>query len=160
MSLINAPAARTGHSFVIAAHKLLVWGGEVAGAVSDSGALYDYKTDTWEPLTGTLPTARKNHVSIWTGNFLMIYGGESDSSALAQGEAYDPHNGIVSLFETQGEHEAGVTNAVWIGHIGWKSRFGYRNNHTGDTPGLLFFGGKNNAGTSHSSGTVFMPTEF
>lgn len=160
MSLVNAPAARTGHSFVIAAHKLLVWGGSVAGIASNSGALYDYTTDTWEPLTGALPTARKNHVSIWTGNFLMIYGGESDTGALANGEAFDPHNESVSLFETQGEHEAGITNAVWIGHIGWKSRFGYRNNHTGDTPGLIFFGGKDSTGNSHSTGSIFMPTEF
>jgi len=76
--------------------KVFIWGGRQTN--SDSGAIYDIKTDSWEdvpPSPGTIGRYATSHV--WTGEEVFIWGGHTTGEATSQdfnfdtgGVAYNP----------------------------------------------------------------------
>ncbi|HJQ99924.1 MAG TPA: MopE-related protein [Candidatus Polarisedimenticolaceae bacterium] len=88
ISTVNAPSARSNHTFVWTGKKAIVWGG-----TSDaSGGVYDPVSNTWT-MTSQFgaPSARSTHGAVWTGKWMMIWGGEQSGTASSPetGALYD-----------------------------------------------------------------------
>ncbi len=78
-----------------------VWGGtsdvtpwiDVVQNVTNTGAVYDYATNTWKP-TSTVgaPSPRMFAAAVWTGSKFVVYGGVGANKAFNYGDGsmYDP----------------------------------------------------------------------
>lgn len=117
VSTVNAPSARTRHAAVWTGTRMIVWGGQRAGAFLGDGAAYDPVADTWTPLPVlAAPVARAGHVAVWSGSEMLIYGGEDSTGALSTGAAYDPaKNKWRTLDAASGATPRSGSTAVWSG---------------------------------------------
>lgn len=116
MNPVGAPSAREGACAAWTGTRLLVWGGEADGPLSD-GAAYDPETDRWTPIPNLgAPSARTAAVAAWTGSELVVFGGLGTSGVLADGGAYDPSQGRWRPLDNPGSptarHSAG---SAWTG---------------------------------------------
>jgi N-acetylneuraminic acid mutarotase len=95
-SLNNAPVGRSDHTAVWTGSVMVVWGGLVvsqdpAAAYSNTGGLYDPKTDTWTAVTNVnAPAGRFANSVVWTGNEMVVWGGENYYGSLNNGARYNP----------------------------------------------------------------------
>lgn len=92
--LPTGPAdGRTFPAFAWAGDRLVIWGGETTSEVewTDSGAVYDPATQTWDDMADAPLSPRSEASAAWTGTELFICCGRSpgggDETAAA---AYDP----------------------------------------------------------------------
>jgi N-acetylneuraminic acid mutarotase len=153
MSVIGAPAGRTGHTVIWTGSKMLVWGGSGSNGILGDGGTYDPATDTWSAISSTgAPTARYAHVGIWTGTKMIIWGGwglvqnisGNSTMALADGGIYDPATDTWTTISAVSAPTArAAASAVWTGlsMIVWggealtsPSRVGYFNDGASYTP--------------------------
>ncbi|HEU5180202.1 MAG TPA: MopE-related protein [Candidatus Polarisedimenticolia bacterium] len=94
MSRTGAPELnRTWSTVVWAGNRLILWGGQSAGADLNTGGKYDPVTDSWT-LTSTVnaPSPRSFHVAVWTGSRMVVWGGYDALNYwdVASGGRYDP----------------------------------------------------------------------
>jgi hypothetical protein len=119
-SSTGAPSARSMHSQIWTGNKMIVWGGEIYGGTTDTGAIYHPSTNTWTPMSSTnAPSARFDHSTVWTGapsNKMIVWGGFSAIPFSNDGGMY--HSGSNSWTATS---LTGVPSgrayhtAVWTG---------------------------------------------
>ena len=117
VSTTGAPSARTRHTAVWTGSKMIVWGGQQAGAYLGDGASYDPANDTWIALPATAaPVPRANHVAVWSGTEMLIYGGEDNTGSISTGAAYDPVKNTWRTLDTAtGAVARTGSTAVWSG---------------------------------------------
>lgn len=138
ISKVGAPLRLAGQTAIWTSDKMIIWGGykginNFDREITNEGAIYDPKTDTWETITTiNAPKARANHVAVWTGKEMVIFGGGGVSSSgklSSTGGIYNPkgNNGNGSWVELKSElavDRLGHT-AIWNGEemlvIGGKS---------------------------------------
>ena len=86
----GAPSARYFHTAVWTGTKMIVWGG-LAGAVTDSGGVYDPQSKAWSPTSQTgAAAARHSHTAVWTGSAMLVWGGFGQTGLAPAGGVYDP----------------------------------------------------------------------
>jgi N-acetylneuraminic acid mutarotase len=100
-SLSNAPTPRYAHTAVWTGSMMFVWGGidgtqtDPVAAYSNTGGLYDPKTDTWTAVNNAnAPPGRVHHSVIWTGSEMVLWGGQNYHGFLNNGARYNPTSGI------------------------------------------------------------------
>lgn len=91
----NVPPARQFYHWqteVWAGSKMIIWGGHVAGASVNTGALYDPATDTWQPTSveAGVPLPRVVSTSVWTGTKMIVWGGSNLGPKFNSGGLYTP----------------------------------------------------------------------
>jgi len=89
----NNPAlySRMDASAVWTGTELLIWGGDSASTILQTGWKYNPAYDTWTPMsTNNAPGARWNHSAVWTGSEMIIWGGVSNATYYADGKRYNP----------------------------------------------------------------------
>jgi N-acetylneuraminic acid mutarotase len=141
MSMSGAPAGRAKPTAVWTGTRLIVWGGQVNGGVTNTGGLYNPVADTWSATaTNNAPLPRLTHTAIWTGNKMIVWGGWDGSSHLNDGAAYD------------------LAINSW-GTITTPSGFVGRGNHTTVWTGteMIVWGGNTNLGFSNT-GAAYNPS--
>src|SRR5262249_40437317 len=125
-----APSARAGHTATWTGAEMLVWGGQGADGMTDTGGRYDPAADSWSPLSATgAPSPRIGHTATWTGSQLVVWGGlriGAPPEDLQSGGRYDPASDAWATVSTSGApsareyHSAGWTGskgAIWGGFI-------------------------------------------
>lgn len=95
MSVVNAPAGRTGHTAVWTGREMIVWGGAYIDQTmpgSNTGGRYEPTSDSWIATSGGgYPNPRWNHVSVWTGTHMIVWGGIDPLGVYVNsGGLYDP----------------------------------------------------------------------
>ncbi len=87
----GAPSARYNHTAVWTGSKMIVWGGLTKNGVTNTGFMYDPKTDGWAAIsTAGAPTARHSHAAVWTGSKMYVWGGFGSAAPEMVGGFYDP----------------------------------------------------------------------
>jgi hypothetical protein len=129
-SSLNAPTPRRRATAVWddVDKVMLVWGGSASSGASaplNTGAMFDPKTNTWQPLpTDSAPSARFGHTAVWTGSKMIVWGGTDGTARFADGASYDPQAKTwtrladVSMFGGRVDHTAvwtGTTMSIWGG---------------------------------------------
>lgn len=82
-----------GSSFVLAMDaKVLVWGGDVSGAATDLGFVFDPAAKSWTPVVKNgAPSPRKAPVGVWTGTEAIVFSGaDTAGHVLKDGALFDP----------------------------------------------------------------------
>lgn len=114
----TTPTARRYHAAVWTGSVMLVWGGETAVGVTNTGAAYDPVGATWSAMsTENAPAARLGCAYVWTGQYLFVWGGQDDASAaMASGGLYDPsRDEWYTVDEMNSPAAGGGRYAVWTG---------------------------------------------
>ncbi len=118
MSTTGAPSARSGHTAVWAGSRMIVWGGENASAVLQTGAMYDPDTDTWEalPVDVSTPEARRLHTAVSTGTEMIVWGGSNrGSTTYSNGARFDVASRSWTALPPSGLSARARHSAVWTG---------------------------------------------
>lgn len=136
----GAPSARVRHGAVWTGTKLIVWGGEVSGTLSNLGGEFSPSANTWTLLpTTNAPLARADHTAVWAGAQMIVWGGVTASGETATGGIFDP---VTRLWRatsaTAAPAERTAHTAVWAGDR------------------MIIFGGGNPGGTL-GNGAAFVP---
>ena len=120
MSRTGAPELNRSWSTVVwAGNRLILWGGQSAGADQNTGGRYDPVTDSWT-LTSTLnaPSPRSFHVAVWTGSRMVVWGGYSEYEDLASGGRYDPtSDSWTPTSESSAPTYRYRPSSVWTGNL-------------------------------------------
>ncbi|MEM7658984.1 MAG: hypothetical protein AAF399_22870, partial [Bacteroidota bacterium] len=86
----NVPSPRENHAAIWIGDKLLIWGGEDAGGLTNTGGIYDPVTDSWAAMSTTsAPAAREDFTAILAGDKVIIWGGRNGGSFYSVGGVYD-----------------------------------------------------------------------
>lgn len=86
--LPQEPDRRHGHLAVWCAGRMLIWGGQNASGLLNSGALYNRQANSWAALPGPdTPAARIEMAAAVAGNSIFIWGGQGDPLLLGDGAA-------------------------------------------------------------------------
>ena len=158
MSTVGAPSARKDHLLAYAKGKVLVYGGDDGNVVSDFKS-YDVASDTWTNHVNSLD-ARKNHTYQVTDNKLLIFGGVDNSSNYVKNFVeVSLHDFTATSISTDNSISGGIRESAWIGSIGHHA-FGYRNNHSGDSYGLILWGGSSDGSNQLSNGVIYKPDSY
>ncbi len=89
IDLTNAPIL-LNYSPIWTGTELIIWGGDLSGAYTNTGWKYNPSTDTWTAMSTTnAPSARSLYSAVWTGSVMIVFGGYN-GSALNNGAKYDP----------------------------------------------------------------------
>jgi hypothetical protein len=109
-------STRWNHSAVWTGRKMLVWGGEIIGAVFNTGSAYDPTANTTAPITtNNAPSGRTAHTAVWTGSEMIIWGGFG-SDYLGDGGRYSPTTDSWSALSTNNAPAARrYHSGVWTG---------------------------------------------
>eukprot|EP00698_Gefionella_okellyi_P002052 TRINITY_DN1192_c0_g1_i1.p1 TRINITY_DN1192_c0_g1~~TRINITY_DN1192_c0_g1_i1.p1 ORF type:complete len:896 (-),score=200.83 TRINITY_DN1192_c0_g1_i1:38-2689(-) len=97
-----APSARSGHSFTLVGHKLLLFGGFGHNYFNDI-YLFDLRTNTWERLqgSGNVPSARAWHsTTAIDDHVVFVFGGISSGTTTNDSYFLDTDNGHWSIAES------------------------------------------------------------
>ena len=142
----GAPSARTQHTSVWCADRMIVWGGQSPnGVVDDGGSLVPpavpdlVGTGTWTALpASTVAGIRRSHAAIWSGSKMIIWGGlDAEGVPLNTGAALNPADATWTALPTLNAPSA---------------RFGHSTIWTGGK--MIVFGGADSE-TDHSAGHLF-----
>jgi uncharacterized repeat protein (TIGR01451 family) len=97
--------------------ELIIWGGDLWGTETNTGARYDLASDSWTATsTSNAPSARNVHRGVWTGTELIIWGGGNYPSWYNTGGRYNPATNSWTATSTTGAPSArGHHAAVWSG---------------------------------------------
>jgi len=74
------PGPRTFHTAVwnTLTNRMIIWGGQSATTIVNTGGLYDPESDTWTPTSTTnAPTPRTYQTAAWTASRMIVWGGFS-----------------------------------------------------------------------------------
>jgi N-acetylneuraminic acid mutarotase len=120
VSTSNAPAGRAEHVAVWTGNLMIVWGGLIGkyGPMTNSGARYDPRTDSWTPTAqANVPAPRQLHTAVWTGNQMVVWGGETYALAGEFTNAkYDPLLDVwISISHSGMPTGRSLHTAVWTG---------------------------------------------
>jgi hypothetical protein len=146
-STTGAPAPRDGHTLVTfgAGPLVLVWGGQIAGALTNTGGIYDVAADTWTSFTLST-TIRRDHTAVVadTGEMIVWGGVTFPAGFLNTGVRYAPGSGTQSPTSTTGAPtgRAGHT-AIAIG--------------SGPTSAMIVWGGIDASGRTNTGG-IYSPS--
>ena len=116
-ALAGAPEARSQHTAIWAAGRMVVWGG-AGSSYFDTGGRYDPLADTWTPTSiFNAPPARNNHTAVWTGSRMIVWGGNVPVQTQTNtGGRYDPITDTWTATSMMGVPSArAVHSAVWTG---------------------------------------------
>ena len=115
----GVPSGRTNHTAVWTGSRMIVWGGNVSAASTNTGGLYDPLGNSWTPTAVMLgvPSAREFHTAVWTGSKMIIWGGFANPTYLNTGGQYDPEgDSWTATAITPGvPSERSSHTAVWTG---------------------------------------------
>ena len=115
----NAPIRRQGHQAVaLDDERVLVWGGNKARRnYSNEGAIYNVKTNSWQPIAQEgAPHARIDHSLVWTGKYAIVFGGDAGSGKLkGSGGVYDPAENKWRRFSSEIAFQRTGHVAIWSG---------------------------------------------
>ncbi len=80
LSTNGAPSGRRWATAVWTGSEMIIWGGDVNGAVRN-GSAYDLLQNAWTELTllPGAPAERLGHSAVWTGSEMLIFGGTDNS---------------------------------------------------------------------------------
>jgi len=141
MSSVNAPSAREDHDAAWTGSRMVLWGGELWGSLTNTGGVYDPVTNTWTGATSLVnaPTPRTLHTLTWTGQQVIVWGGSTGAGGgdtyYNQGYKYDPAaNQWLGTISTQGAPSPrSFHTAVWTGSrmIIWGGYNGIQRLNTG-----------------------------
>ena len=132
----NAPIGRAFASTAWTGQKMIVWGGRTAagaGAVTDTGKIYDPQANTWTNMTTVgAPSAREGAKAVWTGTHFVVWGGtDGNGTSYDSGGIYDPVSDAWATLATPNTPIArDAHNFVWTGNK------------------IYLFGGRNGVGTA------------
>ena len=105
-STTGAPSPRLRHAAVSTGSKMIVWGGDTASGVTNTGGVYDPVTREWTPTSlANAPTPRTWARAVWIGgsvNRMVVWGGSDGSGALGTGGVYDPATNTWKATSTTG----------------------------------------------------------
>lgn len=85
-------SGRRGYTLIIAANKILVWGGwdENSNTYFNDGLLFDILAGTWSAVSGSpLLSPRRSASGVWTGTEVIIFGGENTGTFYTDGARLD-----------------------------------------------------------------------
>lgn len=86
----KAPTPRQRHVAVWTGTKMVVWGGDTASGPTNTGGIYDPKTDAWEATsTANAPSPRSGAIGVWTGSKMLVWGGHA-AAPEGTGGVFDP----------------------------------------------------------------------
>jgi N-acetylneuraminic acid mutarotase len=118
-SIINAPAAREGHSAVWTGSEMIVWGGD-AGRFNffNTGGRYNPITNSWTATSTTnAPSARALHTAVWSDSEMIVWGGGNESGFFNTGGRYDPITDTWTATRSTNAPSARYAHtAVWSGN--------------------------------------------
>ena len=121
----NAPEARSSHTAVWTGTEMIVWGGDGATGLLNTGGRYNPSTDSWTATsTANAPDARFLHTAVWTGSEMIVWGG-FDGNELNTGGRYKPGTDSWTTTSTTNVPDARFEHtAVWTGSqmIVWGGR--------------------------------------
>jgi N-acetylneuraminic acid mutarotase len=98
--------------------KLVVWGGVLPDHTkTNSGAVYDPETDTWDELpTLGAPSSTERHSAAWTGDEFIVFGGfDSLSDIRGQGGVFTPVTRKWTSFFSESAMGRTEHSAIWNG---------------------------------------------
>ncbi|MDG6028125.1 MAG: hypothetical protein E3K40_15780 [Candidatus Brocadia sp.] len=117
----DAPLPRDRHTAVWTGKVMIVWGGNSAGALVNTGGRYmpGTGTGTWSPTEiKDAPSARHRHTAVWTGTKMIVWGGynQVEGPPTNDGGRYDPDkNTWVATPTTGAPLPRALHTAVWTG---------------------------------------------
>ena len=114
----NELEARAQHTAVWTGKSMIVWGGVGAlSALLDTGAQYNYISNTWSPIsTLNAPSARFGHSAVWTGTEMIIWGGGDYMNPVNTGARYNPTTDTWTTISTTNAPSARYDHsAIWTG---------------------------------------------
>jgi N-acetylneuraminic acid mutarotase len=155
LSATSAPSARTQHTAVWCADRMIVWGGNSPNGMRDDGGSFIPPldaaplTDTgaWTPLPASaIGGVRRSHSALWTGSRMIVWGGlDQDANLLSTGAALNPSTGMWAALSSLNAPSARFDHtAIWTGSK------------------MIVFGGADSqldasAGHLHNDGAIFDP---
>lgn len=101
-----------------------------------SGIRYNYKTDTWSPISPIgAPESMYYFSSIWTGSEMIVWGGSNGNEALNSGARYNPSTDTWMPLSIVNAPYLVEHGAIWTGKemIVWVGQEGYRYDLAKDT---------------------------
>ena len=142
--LPDGPGGRAGHSVVLAADEVIVWGGGVNGYFLSDGGIFDVKQKRWHAVsTVNAPSARWYHGAVWTGKEMIVWGGRANFFSFnhsPDGGRYDPRQDrwrAVSQLNAPSPRSQFVT--IWTGTE------------------MIVWGGMGDGATELSNGALYDP---
>lgn len=118
----NVPSARTDHTAIWTGSMMIVWGGNTALGLTNTGGLYTPApaAGSWAATTNSSGlTGRRLHTAVWTGapnNEMIIWGGLTDIGAAFDGARYRPASDSWMSVSLSGAPSARFGHtAVWTG---------------------------------------------
>jgi hypothetical protein len=119
----GAPSAREDHDACWTGTHMILWGGETAGGLHDSGGLYSPSLVQWTGATATTgaPSPRTLLTTVWTGSRMLVWGGSTGTQPVStyygNGRAYDPQldQWGADLSTTGAPSPRSLHTAVWTG---------------------------------------------
>ena len=118
----SPPSGRWGHIARWISPYLVVWGGQDAVGMLNTGGRYNPTTDTWAPTAQSgAPSARTRHAAATEGTTLMVWGGYDGSGYLNTGGIYNPGTDVwVATDATgaptaRGDHAMTYVNITGLG---------------------------------------------
>lgn len=121
LTLSGGPDARHSASALWSGTRVLIWGGETANGVVNSGGRLLLNTDgtpqQWQTVaTANAPSARIAHSAIWTGQKMIVWGGRNGSSFFSDGALYDPETDTWTALPSTGAPTSRASHvALWTG---------------------------------------------
>jgi len=114
-----APSARTSFVGVSTGSIAIIWGGDIGGSLTNTGARYDPVADSWAATATTtnVPTARKGATAVWTGSQMIVWGGADGAGPTRNGSRYDASTDTwapMAAFSGSGTSRT-LHTAVWTG---------------------------------------------
>jgi hypothetical protein len=112
------PAGRQAHVAVWTGSEMIIWGGYIAGAPTNTGLRYEARTDRWHETTLVdAPSPRFDVPGVWTGTELLIWGGYAGGTTFrGDGRRYDPVADVWTPITTNGAPTArSGFPPVWTG---------------------------------------------
>lgn len=112
----DAPSARANHVAVWTGSKMIVWGGEVGGGNTNTGAMLDVAGYRWDSTsTANAPTPRKDARAVWTGTAMVMWGGDN-AGPVNTGGIFNPMTNTWTAMTTMGAPSARFGHTIiWTG---------------------------------------------
>ncbi len=144
-STVGAPTPRGKHVAAWSnANQMVVWGGDTANGVTNTGGVYDPATGEWTAMsTANAPSARSGAKAVWatTTSEMLVWGGNDGSGGqLATGARFNPSTNTWKTIKTEGAPQAReMHTAIWTGAK------------------MIVFGGYNSASGALNDGGIYDP---
>ena len=118
MNTLNGPGGRTSaaYGFDVATNQFVVWGGQNASSLLNTGAKYDIINNIWTPTSTTnAPTGRARMGYGLNNGKLFIFGGFNENGVLNEGYNYDVANNAWSAVPPSGLFSGKINDIYYTG---------------------------------------------